>query len=365
MTQAPKQPSAKPRQLLASLIANAVDFLEQSLADFEQKPKYSVIHFYAALELFLKARLVAEHWSLCVAKRQEPDWDKFVRGDFQSVTLEESADRLEKAVRSGLTVAEKKCFDEVRKHRNRMVHFFHEVANSADGSELRRQIAKEQLNAWYFLHRLLMNTWKKVFIPYMEKLSELDDRMRHHQVYLQVVFDNVKPEIEENRAAGLSIGTCSACGYEAQISDSSPKIGELCDGVCLVCSHAERFLLIECQECGARVATSDYTHGACASCGRVVDPEGIADFLTKDLFEDKDDSFSVGVRAHCHFCDGYETVVPYQDNYFCTECFMLFDESDIWWCGWCSAPNAGGSSESSTWSGCAACGGWASWEDTD
>lgn len=87
-----------------------------------------VIHFYTAVELFLKARLLAEHWSLVVAKRQDPDLTRFELGDFQSVTLDEAADKLDKVLQSPLSSAELSQFRNMAKHRNRMVHFFHEVA---------------------------------------------------------------------------------------------------------------------------------------------------------------------------------------------------------------------------------------------
>ena len=66
------------------LVDNALNFLSRSIEDLQQSPKYSVIHFYAAVELFLKARLMKEHWSLVVTKPQDADWEKFVAGDFQA-----------------------------------------------------------------------------------------------------------------------------------------------------------------------------------------------------------------------------------------------------------------------------------------
>ncbi|HIP71183.1 MAG TPA: hypothetical protein EYH05_07285, partial [Anaerolineae bacterium] len=59
-----------PKDLLERLVENAMDFLSQSIEEFDGSPKYSVIHFHAAVELFLKARLMAEHWSLVVSKRK-------------------------------------------------------------------------------------------------------------------------------------------------------------------------------------------------------------------------------------------------------------------------------------------------------
>jgi hypothetical protein len=75
---------AKPAPL-DGIVNNGFDFFRKSLAEFDAEPKFSVIHFFAAVELFLKARLMAEHWSLVVSK--DPSWEGFERGDFKSVTL--------------------------------------------------------------------------------------------------------------------------------------------------------------------------------------------------------------------------------------------------------------------------------------
>ena len=109
------------------LVENALDFLNKAILELNDYPKYSVINFHASVELFLKARLMAEHWTLVIAKRQDPDWDKFIAGDFQSASLDEAANRLAKVIRSGLTKREHEVFRRVTKHRNKMVHFFHEA----------------------------------------------------------------------------------------------------------------------------------------------------------------------------------------------------------------------------------------------
>src|SRR4051812_40197396 len=117
------RPPASPR--MQALVDNAVDFLETATNEFEERPKYSVIAFHSAVELFLKARLLHEHWSLVVSKN--PDIGSFDDGDFQSVTFEEACQRLAKIVGSGLSDHALRSFNEIRKHRNKMVHFFHEV----------------------------------------------------------------------------------------------------------------------------------------------------------------------------------------------------------------------------------------------
>src|SRR5580692_9295677 len=105
-------------ELFESLGGNALDFLTRSANDLKTSPKSSVINFYSAVELFVKARLLHEHWTLIVGSRQPADYDKFLVGDFVSVTLDEAADRLDKAVKSGLTDQERKAFQDVAKHRN-------------------------------------------------------------------------------------------------------------------------------------------------------------------------------------------------------------------------------------------------------
>jgi len=40
--------------LFKSLVENAIDFLKKSVAEIKKSPKYSVINFYSAVEIFLK-----------------------------------------------------------------------------------------------------------------------------------------------------------------------------------------------------------------------------------------------------------------------------------------------------------------------
>ena len=51
-------------EMFKSLVENALDFLFKAVSEINDNPKYSVIHFYAAVELFVKARLMKEHCKL-------------------------------------------------------------------------------------------------------------------------------------------------------------------------------------------------------------------------------------------------------------------------------------------------------------
>jgi hypothetical protein len=115
-------PLAEPQEEWQTrLTDNAIDFLNRAIDDFKAQPKYSIINFHTAVELFLKARLLREHWSLIVLK--SPDRQKFEAGDFISVPFDEACVRLQNIVQSPVPERARKNFDAIRKHRNKMVHF--------------------------------------------------------------------------------------------------------------------------------------------------------------------------------------------------------------------------------------------------
>ena len=349
----------KQQDLLERLVENAMDFLSQSISEFDEHPKYSVIHFHAAVELFLKARLLAEHWSLVVSKRKDPDWDKFVTGDFMSVSLDEASEKLDKVVRSGLGKRELKIFRGLTKHRNKMVHFFHEAVSAEENEKLHRTIAREQLTAWYLLHKVLTVRWSDVFSTWSVRLKEIDEKLREHREFLQVVFDELGPEFKERQDNGVVFRDCPSCGFTSQ--EHTNDIGELYAAECLVCELTDKCLTIECPDCETQVVFVNEGFGKCEGCERGFEPEYLADELTDDSAEyiavkEGDDSWQPG---NCSDCDGYHTVVRLGDDaYLCSCCFGTFDFFQH--CGWCNEHNTG-DMEDSYLTGCNFCDGSVGW----
>jgi len=259
------------------LVENAFDFLFKAITEIEGQPKYSVIHFYAAVELFVKARLMKEHWSLVISQRQEADWDKFISGDFQSVTLTEAANKLKKVVRSGLAKAELDAFKEVANDRNKMVHFFHEAHSEEESGKFKRDIVKKQLKAWFFLHQLLIAKWKEEFSSWNGKIAELDKELKTLHEFLQVIFDNLKPQIEKNKKKGILYDECPSCDFEAQ--ELCQDENTICEAKCLVCGLTEKSLNMQCPECGETVTLKEEGFGQCQSCGKHLEPENVAEAL--------------------------------------------------------------------------------------
>ena len=111
-----------------------------------------MIHFHAAVELIMKARLLWEHWTLIVTRPENANLKNFRSGDFQSVSIKDAKTRLESIVQDGLTQREYDCFLQLSDHRNRMVHFYH-LGTSGNKAELEK-IVTEQCLAWYHVSRI-------------------------------------------------------------------------------------------------------------------------------------------------------------------------------------------------------------------
>ena len=338
---------------LARLVENAFDFLDRALADLEAAPKYSVIHFYAAIELFLKARLMAEHWSLVIAKPQDADLKKFLAGDFQSVTLNEAAERLDKVVQSPLTRVEIDLFRSLGKHRNQMVHFFHDGDGVNAATDLRQKVAAEQLRAWYLLNRLLRDRWGVVFKPWEDELARVSNALKHSRQYLGAVHEHLQPDIRAKRAKGHSFNECQSCGYlSAEVQD---VVGLVQSQQCLVCELSSSQVTVECLDCGEPVLFVDDGFSQCEACSQSIEPIHLAKQLDEDEPGTKD-YFEHGMPGHCTACGGYRTVVHHGGKCVCASCLGIFEHDEMHQCGWCGEVNAGDMEDSNA-IGCVACDG--------
>lgn len=323
-----------------SLVDNALDFLSRSIDDFGHYPKYSVIHFHAAVELFVKARLMSEHWSLVVTQRKEADWAKFVVGDFQSVGLEEASGKLEKVVQDRVSKSALQAFREVSKHRNRMVHFFHEAHSVSENEQLRTKIAKEQLNAWYLLNQLLTGPWKDVFEHRLPQINRIDTKLRDHRKYLQVIFNNLESEIKVRKEEGRTFEICPSCQFKAQ--ERNPNTEDIDLAICQVCGFKQKLLTIDCPECSSPVEFTNEGFSECDFCGAQLEPEHVVEALRDDgaTYAAVKDGDRWREEGNCSACDGYHTVVRSAfDKYICGSCLGEFES--IQSCEWCDELNTG------------------------
>jgi len=163
-----------------AIFENAIDFLEKSLEEFKDSPKYSILHFAIAIEILLKARLSLEHWSLVVLKN--PNKSNYLKGNFVSVNLDEAVRRLRDIAGENITDLELKSFKKLSAHRNKVIHFYHTEMSNDRKSEALQKIIKEQCECWYHIKILFTKKWVKSFDGLIDIsiFETLDWRMRRH-----------------------------------------------------------------------------------------------------------------------------------------------------------------------------------------
>lgn len=111
-----------------SLLANGLDFIESAVGHLSGTPtarelKYATLHLSAGIELVLKERLRREHWTLVFSKPEAAKLSAYASGDFSSVRLDDTFERLENVCGIALTQDERKRLTSLRGKRNRLEHF--------------------------------------------------------------------------------------------------------------------------------------------------------------------------------------------------------------------------------------------------
>ncbi|MBU4370334.1 MAG: hypothetical protein KKH02_02825 [Proteobacteria bacterium] len=343
----------KPKQVKNAfdlVVENAFDFFQKALEEFDKEPKYSVIHFHAAIELIMKARLLWEHWTLIITRPESATLKNFRLGDFQSVCIRDAKVRLESIVQEGLSKAEYDCFLRLSDHRNRMVHFYH-PGSIGNKSELEK-IVVEQCLAWYHVSRIF-ERWNEQFQGYKKKIVKIDKVMHKHREYLKAKFLALGEDIKNRKSRGILFSVCPACGFK---SFEEASINELILYYeCLVCKARETGLKVDCPKCGVENKLLGEPYRNCDKCGHKFDENDVQTFLTKDFVYDKHDP-DRSIVAHCHECNGYETVVNVNDTWICSQCFETYDSEDVGRCDWCGSLSTGDLGDS-LFEGCAACDG--------
>ncbi len=318
------------------VVRNAFDFLDRSIEELAQRPKYSVINFYSAIELFVKARLLKEHWSLIVAKLEQADRAKFQRGDFQSVGLKDANERLVKVVGDGLYEDELKCFDGLRQERNQMVHFAH-VAQGNDEAAKREldRIVAEHAAGWLYLRRLLTGRWADHFDTYKEAIESLNERMWNQTKSLEHKFLLLSDELKAAQLAGIHFMLCPSCRFKSFEVGEPAWVGI---GKCRTCGFSNTVVTLKCanEDC-EKIILITGSYEQCPECGHEYTPKDIEGVLEESGDLTSGDSSDPGdiSCASCGNCDGYETVIPLANGkWFCTDCFDL--EDYVGQCEWCT-----------------------------
>lgn len=155
---------------------NALNYLRLAPRDWIHHYDQCAIKVYTAVELFLKARLLSEHWSIIVSKG--PQLDKFQTGDFVSVTFEEACKRLDQIAGEPLPKEAYEAFNKLRIFRNQVVHFgLSAPVNHSEAVERERTTRKLIRDAWNELSKLLHRPWSDLFKDHMAEIIRIEDMM--------------------------------------------------------------------------------------------------------------------------------------------------------------------------------------------
>lgn len=336
-----------PDDLFRSLVDNALEFLKTASVQIKQSPKQSLLNFAAGLELFLKARLLREHWALILEKPEKANMENLNRGDFKSVSPMEAIERLKNIAGQRITDYEKSAFQELIDHRNKAIHFFNPSYTLKNKKEdAIRRVMAEQLRVWFYLHRLLTIHWETEFSDFKREIRDIDRRLRRNSVYLEGKYRGLKPEIEDEKKKGTEFAKCDVCSFEASRLEN---LGEpLFQHQCLVCGAVNKFLLVPCPACGKTVTIEDLGEGEC-SCGHEV---ALNDLIEK--YGDYRDPKEGSREIYCSECSS-NGVIEHGTGYLCLSCLSQHEWTEQ--CEWCSTEIAGFDSRGSGFLGCVLCDG--------
>jgi uncharacterized Zn ribbon protein len=349
MAKASPRTRAKDVEVLwTSLVESAFDFFERAVNEHDTAPKYATLHLATSVELFLKARLMGEHWTLIISPKKSPTFGQLKAGDFISVTPTEAVERLRGVLPPEESVSKDASaeFADLANERNKIAHFFH---SGLDGEETPHSIIQRQCRVWLHLHRLLSSVWKSTFSRFDKRLGELDRKMREERKFLKTIFEDAKPELAKHRKDDLPVMKCAACEFESLALRDSDRYTS---GQCLVCRYQNTLMRVECPSCENEVLLEN-GYDQCSECGHSFTPHEAGELVGGEL--PSDDTGHGSMSINCGEC-GTDEVYEIDGHYVCFNCMQEW--SEIFICEWCNEYNTG-DMEDSFLLGCSMCDGHA------
>jgi len=223
------------------VIENALDFIVRASKDFwdasltpEQQLKYSTIELFEGLELLLKARLMQVHSGFILKNIDSYNKSNFDSGDFVSVNFETACSRIESFCGTGFEKGEYSCFNNLRKLRNRYVHFH--------CNESKEAVLGIQVQAWHhILHRLENGFLGQLSANHTNALETARTNMLRSEEFLQVRYNESLPILKQAKMKGLMILECYICGMQACIVGDGEASCPVCNSHPDIVSIADHF----------------------------------------------------------------------------------------------------------------------------
>lgn len=319
-----KQERRTKEELFDALVRNALGFVNTSIDHLQQKPKNAIVDLYTAIELFLKARLMKEHWTLMLAKPETGDLQNLAVGDFLSVYLDDALKRIQSILGEKIDQDASDNFKALGEHRNQIVHFAHSGMDNP--SKTQAGVIVETWASWHYLHALLTGPWEAVFQPYAVELQVLNQRMMRQGDFIKARFEILKPQIEILEKKGNKIVPCGHCHMSAAIVGETHPWG--IDYTCMVCGVGDTAVEecnaeLHCPGCNAPFKFFEKGLHACPACGHQITTDILIDLCTKQFPEGDDWCEEGHVHiASCHKCQHPQPSVFFIEGMWsCVSCF--------------------------------------------
>ncbi|HEJ8022153.1 TPA: hypothetical protein SMI40_001517 [Serratia liquefaciens] len=320
-----KQKPQSNEQLFNSLVINAIDFLDASIDNLDKRPKNSIIDFYTAIELFLKARLMREHWTLILEDPGSAHIQNFSVGDFKSVYLDGAVKRLRAILSIKFDDNVIDNFKALGEHRNQIVHFAHTEYSNPQANKA--GVVAQQWPSWHYLYNLLSVEWKDIFsIEQGKEIERIHGKMLTQRKFLDARFFEISNLIDINIKKGVKIVKCNQCELLAGIVKDNHSWGD--DYECLVCESQSVSLVkildtLDCPQCNKPFVFFSHDVNECPTCNYKIDTNLLIR-LCKAKYKTGDDWWEQGghVIAGCHKCQHSPNSVFYiEGQWSCVSCF--------------------------------------------
>ncbi|MFB0521340.1 MAG: hypothetical protein ACETWD_07935 [Desulfatiglandales bacterium] len=347
------------KEVFDGLVRNAIRFLKKAIEHIKDDLQQSVIDFATAIELFLKARLLIEHWTLILNKPENADLNSFQNADFVSVSQERAIERLRKVIGLKIPQPAEKAFQAIWRHRNKMVHFYHPDYHGSSNEKAKEEIIAVQFRGWAHLYLLLSGDWASIFVNHQSDIDDLHVIMKGYRDFLKKKYEALKPKIEQDKRDGAKYAKCFVCGFVASSVDPEP--GPVHDAFCQVCDDWSTRLEVPCPVCKQiNYIGQEDSERICIFCEETIDIEYLVSVFGEDKqSENYKEEPTHGHCPECHYLYPLRpTAVPREDKYgglrwLCLSCFKYFDV--LGQCSYCGERIAGGIGPESKFFGCVVC----------
>lgn len=188
-----RQVGKEPADFVLDPVENGLDFMSSVVAHLEGSPtetdlKYAILHLCAAIEVLLKARLLAEDWTLVFVSPDNATEESLRSGSFRSVGIDEAIKRLPE-LKVRIPEETRRVIRLAFDKRNAIAHF-----GLRDSTEAVRAVAVEALNFLIsFLHQE-MREWEPDQTG--EALEDIRERVQKIAGFVEIRMRQLTPELD-------------------------------------------------------------------------------------------------------------------------------------------------------------------------